>query len=171
MGLVVSPHMDPSLSILCQLTLEDLQLDFVHGRYFLLGFKLDSFFCRLAMVFLGLASMGANVDKVCMHKGLGVENFSWRHHDVIGGERWVSGGSPLGHIVPLWGHDVFISDVEHEFISVEKSSDCDQRVHLVANPIGRSHKVIPFGEYIAVCASYWTIVLNMLLIFLNESVA
>ena len=171
MGLVISPHMDPSISILRHLPSEDLQLDVVHGRDFLLGFKLDSFFCRLAMVLLGLASMGAIVEKVCMHKGLGVKEFSWRHDDVISWERWVSGGSPLGHIVPFWGYDVFISNVEHEFISVEKSSDCDQRVHLVANPIGRSHKVIPFGEYVAVCASDRSIVLNMLLIFLNASVA
>ena len=72
MGLVVSPRMDPSVSILCHLPSEDLQLDIVHGRDFLLGFKLDSFFCRLAMVLLGLASMGAIVEEICMHKGLGV---------------------------------------------------------------------------------------------------
>ena len=119
MGLVISPHMDPSISILRHLPLEDLQLDVVHGRDFLLGFKLDSFFCRSSMMLLGLATMGSNVEKVCLHKGLGVKDFSWRHHDVISWERCVSCGSPLGHIVPFWGYDVFISDVEHKLISVE----------------------------------------------------
>ena len=106
-----------------------------------------------------------------MHKGLGMKNFSWRYHEVISRERWVSGGSPLGHIVSLWWCDVFISDGEHKLISVEQSSESDQCVHLVANPIERSHKVIPFGEYVTVCASNWTVVLNMLLVFLNARVA
>jgi hypothetical protein len=58
MGLVVFPHMDPSVSILCHLPSEDLQLDIVHGRDFLLGFLPDSFvFCSLMML-LRLVSMG-----------------------------------------------------------------------------------------------------------------
>ena len=81
MGLVISSHVDPSISILRHLPSEDLQLDVVHER------EHDSFFCRSSMMLLGLASMGAIVEKVCMHKDLGVKNFSWRHHDVISRKR------------------------------------------------------------------------------------